>query len=358
MSHQVIVLATSRETKGGITSVVKAHEKGKQWTRYNTLWIATHIDRSILMKVWYMVRGLIIFICEVPYCQIVHIHIGEPPSALRKSVFMFVAKLFQKRTIVHFHSFSASTTIKGNYSFLYKYLFSKADIIIALSNYWKSEINSSYSLEQKVVVIHNPAPNITVNKTEKENIILYAGAICKRKGYEDLLYAFAKIYKQFPNWKIMFAGNGEIERGKKLATKLNIRQQVVFLGWITNAKKDEVFNKTRIFCLPSYAEGFSMAVLDAWSYGLPVITTPVGGIPDVANDGQNMLLFEPGNINQLAQCLERMILDKNLRSEITKASKEFAHKTFHQNTINDRLSLLYESLMEDPNTRKRPFENI
>lgn len=75
----------------------------------------------------------------------------------------------------------------------------------------------------------------------------------------------------------------------------------MFLGWVSGEAKDNAFKEAMIFCLPSYAEGFPMSVLDAWSYGLPVITTPVGGIPDVAQDGVNMLLFNPGDIDMLAK---------------------------------------------------------
>lgn len=87
-----------------------------------------------------------------------------------------------------------------------------------------------------------------------------------------------------------------------------------------------------------------MAVLDVWAYGLPVITTPVGGIPDVAKDGENMLLFNPGDIDALAVQLERMITDGALRERITEASKDFAANKFNVNTINKQLGDLYEEL--------------
>lgn len=84
--------------------------------------------------------------------------------------------------------------------------------------------------------------------------------------------------------------------------------------------KAKVFQESSIFCLPSYAEGFPMAVLDAWAYGLPVITTPVGGIPDVAQDGKNMMLFMPGDTNTLAAKMDMMIRDVSLRNAIREES--------------------------------------
>lgn len=178
-----------------------------------------------------------------------------------------------------------------------------------------------------------------------KNIILYAGTVTERKGYADLIRGFAKIAKSFPDWEVVFAGNGEIEQGMKLAKKFGIENQTEFAGWVTGKEKDVLFRHASIFCLPSYAEGFPMAVLDAWAYGLPVITTPVGGIPDVAVDGKNMLLFNPGDTDKLAENLEKLISDESLRGKISKASIEFANGQFNINSINKKLGKIYDSLI-------------
>lgn len=179
---------------------------------------------------------------------------------------------------------------------------------------------------------------------EKEKIILYAGTINDRKGYADLIKAFAIIAMKYPDWKVIFAGNGEIEAGQSLSKSLGIKNHVKFAGWVSGEKKDYLFRKASIFCLPSYAEGFPMAVLDAWAYGLPVITTPVGGIPDVAIDGVNMLLFSPGDIQKLSENIERLITDETLRNKISRASIEFANGKFNINTINRQLGNIYDTL--------------
>ena len=88
-----------------------------------------------------------------------------------------------------------------------------------------------------------------------------------------------------------------------------------------------------------------MSVLDAWSYGLRVITTPVGGIPDVAKDGENMLLFNPGDVDALADCMDRMITDKNMRDRISRASLEFARVRFNIETINKEVGILYQDVL-------------
>lgn len=336
--------------------MVKAHEQGEQWKKYHCKWIETHRDNGLLMKFLMVVPAFIKYVFLLPFYDLVHIHTSEPPSALRKVVFMWWAKMWRKKTIVHFHSFSPETTIRSRFACLYRYLFGKADRVVVLSEYWKREVKKEVP-SAKVDVIYNPClAEVKVlaagcveykGASPKIHSILYAGTVNQRKGYADMVKAFAKIAKNHPDWQIVFAGNGEIEHGKALAESLGISNQTKWLGWIRGEEKDKAFREAMIFCLPSYAEGFPMSVLDAWSYGLPVITTPVGGIPDVAKDGENMLLFTPGDVAALAECMERMISDKELRDRISRASLEFARHTFNVESIGEEVGQLYENILNN-----------
>lgn len=344
-THKILIIATSHKTRGGITSVVKAHESGEQWKNYNCKWIETHIDKGAIIKLLYFLKGCTEFIMYLPLCKIVHIHMSEPISAIRKIFFLSLSKFFNKKVIVHFHAFSPDTTINGKHRNVYRYLFEKADRVIVLSQLWKKYVNDAFNLGDKVQVIYNPCTtDILPEKYAKQNFILYAGTVNARKGYADMIKAFAEIASKCPDWKIVFAGNGEIENGKKLAKDLNIESQVKFLGWINGKEKDKAFKEASIFCLPSYAEGFPMAVLDAWAYGLPVITTPVGGIPDIAKDEDNLLLFNPGNIQQLSTQMGKMIENEKLRSHIIQESIKLSQTTFNINTINKQIGMLYQEL--------------
>ncbi len=340
---RVIVVATGRKTRGGITSVIKAHEKGEQWKRFRCHWIQTHRDGGALVKLLNLAIALLSYVIALPFSDIVHIHTSGHHSALRKSIFMVLSRLFRKKTIVHYHAFSGDALKDKRYQGRYHCLFDKADRVLVLSETWKQIVNDIYHLGDKVLVLYNPCTaEVSDAAYRKQKHILYAGTIGQRKGYADLITAFARIAQNYPEWKLVFAGNGEIERGQALAFELGIAQQVVFAGWVRGDEKDRLFKEASVFCLPSYAEGFPMAVLDAWAYGLPVITTPVGGIPDVAKDGENMLLFNPGDIETLARQLKRMMSDDDLRSRICAASRDFARNQFNLETINRQLGDLYE----------------
>ena len=101
---RVLVVATSRKTRGGITSVIKAHETGEQWKRFHCRWIETHRDGNILRKLWYLATSIIEYVCLLPFYDIVHIHIATTSSAKRKRIFLRLAKLLNKIVIFHFRA--------------------------------------------------------------------------------------------------------------------------------------------------------------------------------------------------------------------------------------------------------------
>lgn len=345
MKHnpKVLVIATSRKTRGGITSVVKAYESSPLWKKFHCKWIETHRDGGAFTKLSYLLKGFLLFLVNVPFYDIVHIHTSEPPSALRKVLFMAVSKLLGKKVIVHFHSFSVDTTIKSKYQRVYRYLFAKADCVLVLSKYWQDELCQTFGFnEDKVKVLYNPCTTEISEKIyPKKKEILYAGTVNARKGYADMIKAFAKVAGKHRDWNIVFAGNGEIAEGKALAAQLGIAEQTVFLGWVRGEDKDRAFKEASVFCLPSYAEGFPMGVLDAWAYGLPVITTPVGGIPDIAEDSKNCLLFNPGDVDKLAEQMEWMMNSEELRADIATESSMLAKGLFSIEEVTKRLAMIY-----------------
>lgn len=347
---RILVLATSRRTHGGISSVVAAHESSDEWRAYGCRWVATHRSGSALTKLWYFVRGMMEFLFLLPWAEAVHIHIGEVPSARRKSLFMRLAKLTGKRNVVHFHAFDTVSTIEGPRASVYKALFDDADCVVVLSKMWKDKVNAVFDLGDKVTVLYNPCPTVDSaagvgGDCAKRNVILSAGVVCERKGYGDLIRAFAAIAPRYKDWRVVFAGSGEIDRAKAIARECGIEDQVEFAGWVSGEAKDRIFRETSVFCLPSYAEGFPMAVLDAWAYGLPVVTTPVGGLPDIVSDGVDVLLFQPGDVDRLAVQLERLIADERLRSTIAEASRRFASETFDVGTVGRHLGEIYSAVL-------------
>ena len=341
---KVLVISTSRKTRGGITAVLKLYEQSEMWQRYHCRWIGTHRDGGKLRKLWYLLSAMLQYMVMLPFYDIVHIHFSLTNSAKRKCPFFHLAKLLHKKTIIHLH---CGQQIDDIWSSVYQTMFERCDCGIVLSEGLKHKVEQHIGPSEKIKVVYNPCPIITETTTyEKRNHILFSGTLYEGKGYKDLIKAFAKIAFQHPEWKIVLAGNGEEEQARALAQSLGVENQVVLLGWVNGEAKHKAFSEAKALCLPSYAEGFPMAVLDAWAYGLPVVTTPVGGVPDVAVDGENMLLFEPGDIDKLSEQLELIITDDALRERLSEESKKLALEKFNLNTVTEEVAEIYDGLFE------------
>ena len=230
-------------------------------------------------------------------------------------------------------------------------IFNVADLLIMLSPQWIRWVNEAYPGNNfKMKVLYNPCPKVNRRNIERKKQILFAGTILKRKGYDILIQAFAKIAKDVPEWKIAFAGNpyyengiNEIEHGKRMAESYGITSQIEWLGWVSGEMKEKVFNESSIYCLASDGEGFPMGVLDAWAYGIPCVMTPVGGIPDIVRDGVEGLLFPVGDTEKLSTQLKRMIIDEELRKSIVKATDIYVNSIFKQEEINKQLGNIYDT---------------
>lgn len=349
---KVLILGTSRMTRGGITAVIKAHETGEQWNKYHCKWIETHRDGNNLRKVFYFITAFVQFCVLLPFCDLVHIHVASYSSLKRKSYFLSLAKLFNKKTIAHFHPHKPEVIFEKSTQSAYIDFFCSVDRIVVLSPQWQRWLGEALSIYDNIQVIYNPCPIVNyANADHSKKYILFAGTLYKRKGYDILIKAFSQIAEKYPEWKVIIAGNvkNSIESNLpfELAKKYKVEHQIEFPGWVVGIDKEVMFRNASVFCLASSAEGFPMAVLDAWAYGVPIICTPVGGLPDIVVDGENALLFEYGDVNALAFQLEKMLSDYSLRHKISKESLKLSKTIFALNVINKEIEQLYKELLNE-----------
>ncbi len=162
---------------------------------------------------------------------------------------------------------------------------------------------------QGVTVIYNGVPEINLTaKTETPGNCFISGTVGNlrpEKGYDVLLQALALTKAQLGDqvpWKHLIAGEGELrERLADMITGLGLTGRVVLLGRVDDVA--EVLSQLHVFVLASYTEGLPNAMLEAMMAGRCVIATRVGGIPEILTDGDNGLLVNPGDPEELARAL-------------------------------------------------------
>jgi glycosyltransferase involved in cell wall biosynthesis len=151
--------------------------------------------------------------------------------------------------------------------------------------------------------------------------VLYVGALIPKKGVQDLIDALAAPV--FGNVRLIVAGDGHYASDLKCrCEKKGIQERAEWKGLVSPREVAELMRASDILCLPSYTEGTPNVVKEAMASGLPVIATRVGGIPDLVGAGETGLLFEPGNVNELRQCLEALVNDPDRRAEMGRTGFE------------------------------------
>ena len=146
--------------------------------------------------------------------------------------------------------------------------------------------------------------------------IVFLGRLGPRKGVPELLEALSDPRLRDRTWRATVAGDGDVESYRDRAAELGLDERIVFPGWVGTEAVHEILADTHVLVLPSHAEGLPMSVLEAFAAGVPVVCTPVGGMPEVVVDGGNGLLVPPGHAGSLAEAILRLLEDESLRARL------------------------------------------
>lgn len=319
---------------------MRSHQNFSFWKNNNCIWIESYNDLNNINKIKYFLKSVILYLININSSDIVYIHTALGTSAIRKFFFFIIAKILNKKVIMHFHTPGNAKEIPKDI-WKVKFMFKNSSMVVVLSKGWKEMISKKFKISN-IRCIENPSPP-QPSILKKENCILFMGILSERKGYKDLLIAFSKIKNNFTNWKIELCGNGDLKGVANLIDDLQLSNNVILRGWVDEKERYEAFSRAAIFCLPSYAEGLPVSVLEGLSYKCVILTTPVGGIPDYFESEENCILIQPGDIDGLSKALKRLMNDEIFRKKLVKNSKK-VHKNFDPNFINSKLTDLFNEL--------------
>lgn len=165
-------------------------------------------------------------------------------------------------------------------------------------------IDMSRCLVKKEYKLHNPI------------IFTHVGRFVEQKNHKLLVEIFERIHKRFPDTILQLVGEGELKRDTiNLVEQKGLEKSVLFLGHQENVYP--ILNNTDIFILPSSFEGVPMSLIEAMGCALPIISTKVGGIPDMIDNGQNGILV-PCDIDSIFSACVNLIEDDKKREMLGK----------------------------------------
>ena len=347
MEHKkrVLVVGSAEESGGGVATVIRTMKKMPVWDEFHCRWLGTQIQRNYLWKLWYAIKANFIALFIVWKYDIVHFHTVPDRICLVIQMPIFLlALLGRKRIIMHIHMGNQLRNHTGNRLFLW--CLRQADLIVFLAQKWKTLFLELYgSVKTPSVVLYNACDMVPkIPFGEKESIILMAAYFDENKAPDLLLKAWKMIKEDYPDWKVYMLGNGEVEQYQRMSKDMGLQDSVVFTGYLRGEEKEDIFRRASIYCMCSYEEGFPMVVLEAWTHGIAVISTPVGGLPDVMEEGKNIVSFKFGDSDDLASKLSMMIANENMRREMSVFSRNFVQQKFSMESVNERWEQLYHTI--------------
>lgn len=366
---KILMFGTGFDVKGGVTSVEKLIiNNAPSQLRINH--VATIGQGSALYNITLFAKSIQSLLLAIlrKDVDIIHIHFSERGSTLRKSILILVGLLFRQSIILHAHGATYREFYNGlpvPVKKILTFLFKRCRII-TLSKSWQNYYTSSFCLhESRVSVLYNPVDmpsNMPYRQGRKHLKLVFLGRIGKRggaldiaksfmsfpkqdKGAFDLINAFATLPESDrQDVELVMAGNGDLDVANQLIKDLHLTDKITILDWIDSEQRDKLLAAADIFILPSYNEGLPMSMLESMAWGLPVIVTPVGGIPEVIVDHQNGLLVEPGVQDQLVKAMQSLIRDESLRLSLGAAGRDSVKDLDIHNYMNSLLALYISAI--------------
>lgn len=253
--------------------------------------------------------------------------------------------------------------VHGSASFLFRYFqgvenegkkaqdrayFQTADAICTVSGFSKRYVEENLCSDQLIEVIYNPIEDGMFDNTTMSadsRTILFLGKVVETKGAFNLIKAFNLVAESHPDIRLRLIGGGDLERAKCLVNSRFV-DRVDFVGFMPH---DEVIGEidSASFCvLPSFFENFSMAALEVLARKRALVYTNRASGAELIDDGENGFLVDPDNVGMIAEKMELLLSDANLRHRLAENGYDMCRSRFSTETIIPQMEQYYQSIIE------------
>lgn len=281
------------------------------------------------------------------------IHYNFPlsaPSILRDPLFMLAARRRKRKMVIHVHGgvFLTSLSTPWLLERIMRWVFQGKEPIIVLSESEKVALQSRFHCND-IHVLPNCIDLSEASKFKRQvpisNIELgYLGRIAEAKGMTELLEACKELKRQEMPFRLHIAGKEETE-GQYLSTFEDaLGDNFVYEGVVSGESKTAFLKKVDTFVLPSYFEGLPMSLLEAMSFGSVPITTMVGSIPSIIEDGQNGIAISPHSEVAIVEAVKQLVEDNSKRQNLSTMAQHTIFSRFSPEEYSATLNGIYNQL--------------
>lgn len=228
--------------------------------------------------------------------------------------------------------------------FIAKQIAEKADYLVPVSQYLKNDLKDLGFTNQLQVVENVVDTNLfKVKKTASNHFtFLHISNLVQLKNPESIIRAAVTLAKEFSDFKLQIGGDGDIDQLNILIKDNNAEHYIKSFGMLTSAEVAEKMRKSNCFVLFSDYENFPCVLLESLSSGTPAIATKVGGIPEIINENNGVLI---GNSDEELVEAMRKVLQKNLTFNEPNILHEYVENRYSMNVIAQKFDAIYQKIL-------------
>ncbi|TYP69127.1 glycosyltransferase family 4 protein [Paenibacillus methanolicus] len=306
--EKILIVTSDLSVKGGVSSAVHSlmqeiNSRKKSDIKLYSSYITTHPVLSILYS---LMRIAAFFLLLYPFrYRLFYVHVCAFGSFYRKAIYVLALRMLNRPVVIHQHAADLDVFVNKNRfnKWLARKVYEASSSIFVLSENMKA-ITKSVAAVEEIHIIKNPvqvpAHNKDYSTADQKIRLLFLGEVGQRKGIFDLIQAVADMTEeQRDRIQLDIGGNKELDKLREMIKANRLEETCIVHGWVTGEQKNQLLKEASVFLLPSYFEGVPIAILEAMSYGLPVISTNIAGIPEVVKHRYNGHIIEPGDIQAL-----------------------------------------------------------
>lgn len=337
-----------------MSSVVAAYRDDGFLVREHVRYIQTTSGKGALAKLGAAALAFAIVAVHLLLGRValLHVHVASGVSFWRKACFCWLAFLARCPVVLHVHGGNFPEFFQRWPRWARRFIsatFARAACVIVLSPTWIDRF-AAIAGGARYVVVWNPVTGWPCRppRADAPFVVLFLGRLEQDKGVFDLVAAFAAAFADDAEVVLHIGGDGDSAGVEKLARDLGLAERVRLLGWLEGAAKREALAAASMFVLPSYVEGLPIAMLEAMHCSVPVITCPVGSIPEVVSDGRDALLVPPGDVQALARAMRRLRDDNALRVAMGRAGRLLYEDRFDMAAVGPTIHRVYSEVAAQP----------
>ena len=344
------------DVQGGIASVVSNYYGSRLENDFDVTYVESYRDGSKAQKLIQGLKAYRVFrrILKDNRPDLVHIHSSFGPSFYRKMPFILMAERAGIPVINHIHGSAVDVFYDGASAFkkkLVRNIYGRCSCMITLTPYWQQAVGKmAPGVPVEVVpnysILHEETSDpVCRNNRFAAKRILFLGKIDEAKGVFEVPEIMRKVCAEFPDAVFCLAGSGDLE-GIRERTPESLGKNLHLPGWIVGDAKEKELRDSCIFLLPSHMEAMPVSALDAMGYGLPVISTNVGGIPAVVKNERNGFLCAVKDTDAMAEGILKLLRDRKLWEEMSDESLSIVRERFSFGKHIDKLEEIYRKYMK------------